>query len=436
MDPDRRDALYRSLVDDAFGFTVAIADDFTIAFVSRSAARHVGYEPEELRGEAMADHVHPDDLERALLLVGGWSDWGAPQGNATFRVRSKDGGWISFDVTAAQVHDGEQHYLAVYSVPVDYQHATDEVLRRLLDGAGRREALEPVLDVFSWKINDAKVAIAWSDDGEHIEHVSTDLPPRLSGLDWPDDGPWARARATGEPFLDLGRPMGCPELEAEAVAAGRGGVWIVPVADPASGVPATVTLWSRLDGPRPDGHAYGMSIATTYIELILRWTHQVALLNAAARRDPLTGLGNRKALFDALGTGGVGGALLYCDLDRFKPVNDLHGHAAGDQVLAEIAARIRSAVRSTDLVARAGGDEFVVLAHGAGAEQAAALAERICAAVDQPIEVSGEPVRIGITIGVAMDPDDLTESTLAHADAALMSAKVADRGSVRWHSPA
>ena len=97
-----------------------------------------------------------------------------------------------------------------------------------------------------------------------------------------------------------------------------------------------------------------------------------------------------------------------------------------------MAERIAGCVRASDLVARTGGDEFVVLARGATTGQAAALAARIRTAVIEPIDLDGGTVAVGITIGVAHTPDPLSELTLAGADAALMVAKADDRGTVRW----
>lgn len=440
------DALYRSIVDDAFGFTVVLGTDARVAFVSSSVHAHLGYDRDALVGMSGADFIHPDDLDRALMMIAGSAVWGAPQGNAQFRLRHADGSWHGFDVTASEVSDGTDTYLAVSCLPIDYQRATDEVLRHLLHDAGRAEALRSVLDVFSWELNDASVAIAWQEleptTGEPTPHaVSTGLPDALSGLRSPPGSPWTVARETGEPVLDLdGSTLG-DSLRELARACGRGGVWVVPVHDRASGVPALITVWTRANGPRPDGHAYGMQLATTYVELILRWTTGVDRLRAALRRDPLTGLGNRRALFDVLERGERNGALLYCDLDRFKPINDAHGHAAGDQVLAQVGRRIGATVRAGDLAVRAGGDEFVVLAYGADHAAAAALAERIRTAVAEPIVVAEHPelgqvevgVTLGITIGIAVSAEPMTEATLADADHALMAAKGTHRGSVGWH---
>ena len=431
-DPERRNALYRSLVDDAFGFCVAIRSDFTVGFVSRSVVEHTARNADDLVGRSVAEFVHPDDLDRALLLTTGWQVFGAPKGAAGFRLQHADGTWLPFDVTAAQVDDGVDEYLAVYCTPVDYQHATDRVLSSLLHGADRAGALRPVLDVFSWQLNGASVAISWFEPEGGHRFVSTGLPAELCGASDRPLEPWATARATQEPVLQLEGAVEDRDVRELAAEHHRGGVWVVPVPDVGSTLPALVTVWSGAGGPRPDGHSYGMSIAQTYIDLILRWSNQVSALNQAAHHDPLTNLPNRTRLFEALDDGATKGALMFCDLDQFKPVNDALGHAAGDEVLRQIAARIQRAVRVGDLVARTGGDEFVVLAPGVNLEQAAALAQRIRTAVAEPTELDDGTVQVGVTIGVAHSDDGLTELHLAGADQALMSAKAAARGTVRW----
>lgn len=426
------DALYRSLVDDAQELVVVIDTDFRFVFVGGAATAITGQDPDELVGTSAAGFLHPDDLERALKHVIGWDAFGAPRGSSGFRVRHADGRWVPIDVTATEVTDGERRHLAVYGRPVDHQHAAEEVLATLLRGADRASALAPVLDVFSWAANDARVAITWIDDDGARRQVSTGLDPVLAGVRAADgDDPWATAIATGRPQLVTDHDDLPPDVVAAARAAGREAAWIVPVAADDEHA-ATITVWSGVGRGRPDGHAYGMSLAATYVELIVRWSSHVSNLTDAVRLDPLTEVGNRKALFEALEGDEDGGALLFCDLDHFKPVNDLHGHAAGDAVLCEVARRIAGCVRATDLVARTGGDEFVVLARGATEGQAAALAARVRAAVTEPIDLDGTTVAVGITIGVAHTPEPLSELTLAGADAALMLAKADDRGTVRW----
>ena len=124
---------------------------------------------------------------------------------------------------------------------------------------------------------------------------------------------------------------------------------------------------------------------------------------------------------------------MYVDLDGFKPINDQHGHAAGDQVLRTVADRLSAAVRTGDLVARIGGDEFAILCPGADEVGLGALAERIVLSVSQPISLESAPVSVGASVGVAASTpgqrsvDQLVES----ADRALYSAKASAGGTWR-----
>lgn len=147
--------------------------------------------------------------------------------------------------------------------------------------------------------------------------------------------------------------------------------------------------------------------------------------------DALTGLANRNMLMrfleqDGKGSGQVPLAVLMLDLDNFKPVNDGLGHAAGDAVLIELAARMNRIVRETDLVARLGGDEFVIVLTRPGAR---AELERFCARVietlQQPMTVEGHRLQVGVSIGIALSSDypGAPSELLRFADVALYDAK-------------
>jgi len=117
-------------------------------------------------------------------------------------------------------------------------------------------------------------------------------------------------------------------------------------------------------------------------------------------------------------------AVLLVDLDRFKPVNDIYGHATGDLVLRKTARRLQAATRAVDTVARLGGDEFVVLLGGAsGRDEARLVVERIIQAITAPLAV--HELRLGVSVGIALYPDDGSdaEQLLARADGAMYDAK-------------
>jgi diguanylate cyclase (GGDEF)-like protein len=165
-----------------------------------------------------------------------------------------------------------------------------------------------------------------------------------------------------------------------------------------------------------------------------------ARITHLARYDSLTGLPNRMFLREqmekALAAAGNGvSAVLFVDLDQFKQVNDTLGHPRGDMLLRAVADRLRHLVRSSDIVARFGGDEFVVLQTPIGdSEEAAALARRIVASLSETYEVDGHQVVIGASVGIALSPRDATgpDHLLKIADMALYWAKADQRGTWRF----
>jgi len=152
-----------------------------------------------------------------------------------------------------------------------------------------------------------------------------------------------------------------------------------------------------------------------------------------AKHDSLTGLSNRVGLAAAVDAGLNGGtaqgtdlAVLFLDLDNFKAVNDTHGHAAGDRLLKMVADRLRNSLRATDVAARIGGDEFVVLARELTGEQAAELSCRLTNSISASYDLGeGVSATIGVSVGVALVPEHGAdaEALLALADAALYEAK-------------
>ena len=157
---------------------------------------------------------------------------------------------------------------------------------------------------------------------------------------------------------------------------------------------------------------------------------------SASQRDPLTGLPNRVLLLDRLVHAirharrkAERLALLFVDLDGFKQVNDVHGHAAGDSVLQQVAARLLTVVREEDTVSRHGGDEFLILLAGIGAKRdAVAVADALVQAFTAPLVWEGIEVKLGISVGISLFPDHGEEAghLIESADAAMYVAKRSD----------
>lgn len=216
--------------------------------------------------------------------------------------------------------------------------------------------------------------------------------------------------------------------------------------------------WDPIPQEQPPALVFCLRDISTLISLQELWarsesiqqrSRQIETLNAKLRRTqkhlaqkvrecPVTGLPNRRALMEHLehalarGEGSRDSfALLFCDLNRFKEVNDAHGHDAGDALLIEISRRLREATRQGDLVARLGGDEFVVVSHNLQQSgQALDIAERMQRAVGRAWTVAGEVVQPSLSIGIAIADHQLASLTprelIRQADQAMYAAKAAN----------
>lgn len=175
----------------------------------------------------------------------------------------------------------------------------------------------------------------------------------------------------------------------------------------------------------------------------------------AAVFDPLTGLYNRRYAMPHLGrtasrahTTGRCFAVMAADLDHFKRINDVYGHASGDAVLVDVARRLRQCLRGTDMVARIGGEEFMIILPGTSLLDAQATALRLCTEISAtPFKVPGskDPISVTVSVGVAIsagsedqdaDPEEIGRRLLEQADQALYAAKGKGRNQVKFGRPA
>ena len=168
-------------------------------------------------------------------------------------------------------------------------------------------------------------------------------------------------------------------------------------------------------------------------------------LDFLAHHDPLTRLPNRtlfhytlrEALADADARDGAHVCLMFVDLDRFKSVNDTHGHTVGDELLQDVAQRLRGALRKEDMVARMGGDEFTVLLDRLPSrEEAETIARKILDVLHAPFSIDGRRIHCPGSIGISCYPEDADDldSLISHADAAMYEAKRGGRNRYRFHA--
>ena len=265
-------------------------------------------------------------------------------------------------------------------------------------------------------------------------------------------GPWRFSGAAGLPFLVL--PVMIVTAMRSGLRGAAGGVLIVAM------IVETVTAAGYGPFAEGEGALHGLVVAQMFLAMSAVTAFAVAVLagelvastrvegelRSQALRDSLTGLANRRLLFDRLEhasrrlarrPGMV--ALLFIDLDAFKAVNDTYGHAAGDRVLVESAVRLRGIVRDHDSIARLGGDEFLILAEDLrDAGDAHKLAERVVAAFDEPFATAGGPIHLTVSVGISTTtaPIDDPQAYLSGADRAMYTAKRAGGHRIATKDPA
>ncbi|MGY1755434.1 putative bifunctional diguanylate cyclase/phosphodiesterase [Geodermatophilus sp. SYSU D00803] len=233
-----------------------------------------------------------------------------------------------------------------------------------------------------------------------------------------------------------------PELTAELFARALAGGGVVDAELPARHRGEDRWIGIRLVDLGDDPDVGGVVVHVT--DVTGRRRAEEALAHSVLH-DGLTGLANRALFIDRVGQalrrtvrGGGSAAVLSLDLDGFKAVNDSLGHAAGDALLREVAARLRGAVRADDTVARLGGDEFAVLVEQAGAadDEAMVTAARVLDVLARPVALPGGPVTVSAGVGVAVGRGAVAgDALVGDADLALYAAKLDGRDRVQRFEP-
>lgn len=398
-----------------------------------------GYDPADFVGASVFDFVAPhqiDELATYFLEASGRSA-GTLALPMPFRISllDRDGNEHPVDVIPTGDTSGDEVRWVVVVLPVELQTPVARSLEAEMAGAPREQVkqlltqellVENTYYSTRWFLVDLTIPA-----GPQVTTARPEDQPVAAAIDDAISHGW---RPWGGVEAGESTPVGFDELPDELRALAEARSWQRAAVTPVH-VDGTLVAAYLLLGRVPDDfealrvdanvRARIARLVDATALLIARW-HDRDRLVAAATRDPLTGLANRDAFADALAEADADSSVLYVDVDHFKAVNDRFGHDAGDRVLIEIARRVGAACRPSDVVARFGGDEFVVLLNGIGPEQAREIGERIVALVCEPMPDLPDLERVSVSVGLARLEEDVVDA----ADQAMLQAKRAGRSRV------
>lgn len=404
----------------------------------------LGYRLEDIVGKAGLDYVHPDDLDRVALSVVRTIDPSIdlPLKPAPARLLMASGEYVSMDINGGGYLDEDGGAILLVCRVNAEADLHDQLMDLLTHEAPSERAFALVPAFPQWRQPLLWHAVFYLDDDGHPAAAGSPELLGLGGLDEPT-APWASIAEAGERGFAEVKDLE-PSYRARAEALGLIRFGAQPVWDALHGQNAIAVYAQHQGSPHPGdpkvlpASLYVIESTARILGLVLGWRSQVVRLRRAAATDPLTGLANR-AGFDAAwqryaqtAPDVLPLAVLSIDLDGFKEVNDTYGHPTGDELLVEVAARLRHAVRSTDVVARLGGDEFVVIAPALDHAEDSQLAERIVTSMAEPFKLRDHEIQIGASVGVAGITTGAAslDRLLERADLALYDAKAGGRG--RW----
>ncbi len=444
------DAFLGRVVDASFDPYVVLSTDATVLWVSGTCEELVGIPSDQLTGISVLDVIAPESRDQALQAFAEFTapdrpntGWTGPA--LTVKLRHAAGHRVSCRVLAVPSGDPDFDGLVLRLRRTESNDKLDAAIASLVQGDDITTTLARLLDFANEQMPYSIGTVGLGFDGTSFARVVADpRAPLFIDQDslLPTDDPtlpWRQVldgeRATHLDTSDLAEPV-----RTIATQAGYPGVWAFALDQnpPHSDV---LVFWRRATGPPGPHLNEGMERIIRLSQLALEGDRTRRLLERQANTDELTGLANRAMLYGELAAMSdeppeAPFGILYCDLDDFKPVNDLLGHTMGDKVLQIAARRIAGQVRAGDVTARIGGDEFAVLCPTTTVDALGHLADRLVAAFEEPITVGTEEVALSISVGAALlDPADTPfdpTRVLDRADVALLQAKAGGKG--RWHA--
>jgi diguanylate cyclase (GGDEF)-like protein/PAS domain S-box-containing protein len=441
---DTSSGFVERVLDLSPGIVLVTDRNLTITFVNHAATDLLGYDRAEVLGRSVLDFLdtdwNPDAFASIATALG---SEGGPRPPMTFRAVAADGRRPIIEATAnVQLDDPVIDGLVVYARPWTERWLLDRAFESVAAGDPIDRTMDLLVEVAGADTLEADAAIVFDPVGSVFERVLAcpSLPVELrgpaSGLPAPIGAAWADLLGRQDGFV-VNLPDLPDELRVPAAPCGYRSLWAAPADRDPRGLAALWAIaWRReLHLDADETRTAMMARLATLGGLALARSRNEERNAFAASHDAMTGLWNRNAVYAWLGDALAGGAdigggggvgVVYLDLDRFKPINDRYGHAAGDRVLREIARRLMAEAPASAKVGRFGGDEFVYVGPAWDLDELAEMARRLEAVVMAPIELrSGEVVQVGASTGCGwtmpgqMSADELVEL----ADAALYRVK-------------
>ena len=390
-----------------------------------------GYAAEEVIGNPTFERVHPHDQAR---MIEGWIATVATGRMQMFRVRMRrlDGSWLWVDTTLHNyLDDGKEPHVLAEGIDVWAEMAAQEALQ------DREELLRNLIEEMPdglLQLDRERRVVYHNAPLLEILHGRTELGEVGAGsADGSDPDPAHSSQITLETLLRTLTREAMRSFEEVVERALEQAVRQDVELEAAPPFGQRQHLLVKVRPLRPDGGEVTGLIAS--VQDVTDSTRARRELEARATFDALTGAHNRSSIMAALSeeierTTETG--VIYVDLDRFKPINDTLGHAAGDEVLASVAERLKAAMRAGDDVGRLGGDEFLIVLRGvSGLGVAMSAARRISDALHGELELSCGRVQLRASVGVACVDEAMlsAEDLVERADAAMYRSKQERRGS-------